>query len=381
MNAPDVDTVAAALSSQNPPTPWQIVFLRIVALVGLAVANFYGWIMIRAGFVNTQYLPDNGLFPTPLVAAIVAAFVQLGIFGIYFAIPYLRFAGIVTRLLLPLSWAVLFSLGMILSFYSITLSSDKGRVFSFETGQLGALNKRIVSLDDSISKNFAGFVSRQEELRDAACNGKDQSGIRYCGRISRSYAQRHNDAIDLYGSSFQPVSFDSIGKEVGVFEAWTLIEGNLAKVAPKVDAFKSFARWGHLQSTVSANEFEAIKRESSSYGQKFDGRAPDARSLVLQRTFDNLRAVVRRNASADVYTGAIISILPDVMSVVFALLLTVCAAVEAGGGLQKAIRDTESRTRLLRQWWMSLRAHFREQMRAWEESIKVDTAKPFSDPK
>jgi hypothetical protein len=320
---------AAAILSFRPElkSPFSdraaIYAIRAICLLGLVLANYYGWTMTVTGFVNTRLLPDNSVLPNTYIPHIVGGFVQLGILAFYLSIPYFTRRRAFLCSAASCLAVSLIALSALFALFSVTLTSQSESIVSHRTERARGMNKKIFDLDDLISTTFKNHVKDLDDLAERASQGKDESGINKRGPIYKGYITKANNTRAKFGAQLgAPGAYPKLDS-TNIMDNWTSLRSSYGRLSQKVDAYKTFAKENNLSSEAVTTSFEAVGREIESFGASLNQRNPDAKTLVMTRVLDDLGRAFTLTAEPLFYFTLMIAVLPDLLSITFTALLLI----------------------------------------------------------
>jgi hypothetical protein len=320
--------VAALLSSRSDLRPpfsdrAAIHAIRVICLLGLVLANYYGWTMTVTGFVNTRLLPDNSVLSNTYIPHIVGGFIQLGILAFYLSIPYFSRRRAFLCSVASCLAVSLIALSALFALFSITLTSQAESIVSHQAELVRGMNKKMIALDDLISTTFQNHVKGLDDLAQRACEGKDVTGIAKCGPISKGYITQANNIRAKFGAQLEARESYPKLDSTNLMTTWTSLHSHYMRLSQKMGAYKNFVKENSLSSEAVTTSYEALGRQIESFGASFNQRNPDAKTLVMTRVFDDLGRVFKRTAEPLFYFTLMITVLPDLLSITFTALLLI----------------------------------------------------------
>ena len=321
----DVATMLTFEQDLRPPFADRafIHVIRIICLLGLVLANYYGWTMIVTGFVSTRLLPDNSVLPNTYIPHIVGGFVQLGILAFYLSIPYFNLRRAFLCFVASCLAVTLISLSALFALFSITMTSQSETIVSHHTGLTKGMNQRIFDLDALISTTFQNYVQDLDGIAERACQGKDVTGIKKCGAIYQENITKSNNNRAKFGAQLGAPGVYAKLDSTNIMDDWTSLRSNYGRLAQKIEAYKNFTNENTLSSYAVTTSFEALGREIESFGASLNQRNPDAKTLVMTRVLDDLGKAVTWTVEPLFYFTLMIAVLPDLLSITFTALLLI----------------------------------------------------------
>ena len=300
-----------------------VLIIRLICLVGLLLANYYSWTMTVTGFINTQFLPDNSVFPNTYIPHVVAGFVQLGILAFYLAIPYFSRRHFVLCSAASCFAVSLIFLSVLFALISITLTSQSSSIVSHQTQIVRGMNKKVVEVDNLVSTTFQNHLAGLDSLFQRACQGKDKTQIAKCGPIANGYITQGNDIRTKYGAQLGAPGSYAPADSGDIMDRLITVRSNYVSLSQKVESYQNFANEHNLSSAALVKSFEALGAEIASFFISLNERNPDAKTLVMTRVLNDLGRVFARTAEPLFYFTLMIALLPDLLAVTFTALLLI----------------------------------------------------------
>lgn len=321
--------------------------VRIICICGLLLANYYAWTMTVTGFVGTKFLPNNSVLPNAYIPEIVAGFIQLGILAFYLTVPYFHWRRFAISLMATIFAISLIGLSALFALFSITMTSQSANIVGHEIGLITGMNKEVMDLDELISTTFQNHLNGLDTLSKRACAGKDKTGVPICGPIAKGYIERENAIRDKYGSQLNGRSSYKLPSSENIMDLLTTLQGNYLKLSQKVNVYRAFTSEENLSSHAVTRAFNTLGEKISSFDASLHHENPDAKTLVLNRVFDEVARIVKWKAGPISYFALFISFLPDLLSATFTcLLIIVRSASHESVALRRAVNKAYEEAKL-----------------------------------
>lgn len=300
-------------------------FITYSCYSGLVAANLYSFSMISTGLINANLLPENvvfggfGLFLNYLVAA----FVQVGIFLIYVSWPLRRKGKWHPNWTTTFFWLGLVAIATIFSLFSITLTSRGDELVRTNSEAVSDVSTRIDSLDQRITGIYESQITNLNGLWEEACSGRDRTGIERCGPIATGYQDRRQSTIAEFGASLGLSTFSQPSNGATHAAKVQIAGGNLEILRTKVSFFEDFAQANGIESRGVTNQFQTVERRFDDVAAAVGGQSLTKNEIAFQQVFTDIADAWTLTAGWQFWVALAIACLPDVMSVVFILVLMI----------------------------------------------------------
>jgi hypothetical protein len=105
---------------------------------------------------------------------------------------------------------------------------------------------------------------------------------------------------------------------------------NLQTVGRKIPTYQAFLAATGQKNTIYFDQYSEINNSYNAMNLQFGGREQSAKSLVLKKVLKDLSDVFHFRADLEVFFSSVISVLPDILSVLFALILIIWRSAALG---------------------------------------------------
>lgn len=346
----------------------------ILCYAGIIVANVYGFSMIATGLINAKLLPTNLVFGfvSEILYFAVAMFFQIGVLVVYLAMPLMIRAQFFINLVLILLWVVLVGLAIVFSIFSITLTSRGEELTRSNDEIIFDITTRVDGLDAQIAQTYTRQIENLEAMFQGSCGGQDRTGIARCGSIANSFRDRRQANIARFGAHLSPSTYSTAGDKQTHFAKVEVVAGNVETLRTKVGFYGEFARFNEIDPARLEDQFRSIERKLEVAREQIGTRSLTRTEIAFRQVFIDFGNALSGNTGWQFWLAFIIACLPDLLSVVFVLVLKIVAGATAKERVllenietsrrleslyQRATGGIRRATKAFSEWSMARRGH------------------------
>ncbi len=292
-----------------------------LCLLGILIANLFSLMITNNGLIISDIFPDLRFFdreiPQTYATFVFAGVLQFGILVLYLLLAVSRLLG---KLVVIPFLSALVAVSFYFGFLSVHANA-RGDAY------LGSLPKRIDNLlaaiegeNRYITNSVHEALAGSRRLAEASRQTDDKTGIAACGALCQGYYDRAEAIRSRYGHLLAVPQAPQPASDLRA--QWRAASAFYAQYASRS---RDFARMLREQDPAGGYEVNAAVAEDHDSMQRLFGKGMEDRWMIAAKSLRDI------GEDAGVAISALISILPDVISLFLSLTISVLLGAGRGG--------------------------------------------------
>lgn len=311
------------------------------------IANLYSWAMTSQGYVASGITPlDTTFLSGGEMAHLITAVLQVAIFVWYLLMPRTTRRSAIPFFAATMLVMICITISAVMSLISVSLNANGESYVEDVADQVAAIHDGLTVADNALIAEYEAKKATLETLIARSKAGEDGSGVRECGPICKERI-RERDAFERQFTALSapiPAPIDS--EDLNVLWRNVQVRQDAFKrklnVLPK-SSDAAFGQAAHADLDRIEQRIQIVGRNFNSVGQTTEI------TLVMDQVLEEVKGLFQGRIDLSLYLRLLVALLPDILSVLFALLTAVVYRIDAHS-TSELEQEIERRERELSLW-------------------------------